>query len=342
MRLSGNKTSRLVMIGLLVLMLEGSALAADAPAAKATGTAKSEKAAAVTNDKAADVNGVVISMATLDSEFNQTVKQMESAGQTVEAAKVEEAKKELLESLINQELLFQESKKQNIVVEEENVNESLGKVKANFADDATYQSALKEANISEELLVTRIKRGLAINSLVDRQVTQKISITDAETKEYYDAHPDAFKQAEQVQASHILVKVAEGATEADLKTAKEKIDKILVRVKAGEDFATLAKETSDCPSSADGGNLGYFEKGKMVQEFEDAAFTLKTGEVSGIVKTDYGYHIIKVTDRKEATVLALDTVKEDLQTYLKKQKTLAGVNTLIETLKTNSKIEKFL
>ena len=336
------KSAKLLMVGVVVAMYGTVVSAADSSAAKKKDAPGSGKPVQAKLEKAATVNGIDIPMKELEQEYNQAVKQIEASGKSIDSAKTAEVKKSLLEGMINQELLFQESKKQKIAVTDENVSASLKQVKGNFPDDAAFKAALKDANLSEAELSTRIRRGLTINGFIDAQITQKTEVSDAEVKAYYDAHPDAFKQAEQVHASHILVKVAENASESDRKAAMAKIEKIQARLKAGEDFAALAKETSDCPSAAEGGDLGFFERGKMVPEFETAAFSLKPGETSPVVKTMFGYHLIKVSERKEASQVALDTVKKDLQAYLKKQKIMAGVTQMVETLKAGAKIERYL
>jgi len=125
--------------------------------------------------------------------------------------------------------------------------------------------------------------------------------------------------------------------------AKKKLETVLQRLKAGEDFAAVAKEVSEDPYTKDkGGELGYFSKGEMVQSFEDAAFALKPGEISNIVETDYGYHIIKMTDKKDAKTVSLDESKESIKTNLKSTKVNSDVNKYVTELRDKAKVEIFL
>ena len=141
--------------------------------------------------------------------------------------------------------------------------------------------------------------------IVEKILGKDIDITEDEMKEYFEENKESFNEEEQVKASHILVK--------DEKTAKEVIEKL----NAGEDFAELAKEYStDEGSAEEGGDLGYFEYGDMVEEFSEAAFNLEEGEISEPVKSDYGYHIIKVTGKKEAKEATFEDHKEEIKTIL--------------------------
>ncbi|MBN1592284.1 MAG: peptidyl-prolyl cis-trans isomerase [Candidatus Coatesbacteria bacterium] len=150
----------------------------------------------------------------------------------------------------------------------------------------------------------------------------KVSLTDGEVQDYYDTHESEYVQEEQVQARHILVKVDSDAGEKADAEAKKKIEGLLARVKAGEDFANLAKEYSDCPSSSKGGDLGYFGRGQMAKPFEEAAFALEVGEMSGVVKTQFGYHIIMVEGRKPPETKEFAQVEGEIREKLTKEKAL--------------------
>jgi len=317
----------LITAGIACLVLSSFAFAADP---------------VITVKKAADVNGVSITMMTLNNEYRQALKQQGISEEDIPADQVPAVKKELLDSLVNQELLYQACQKNNITVDEEQVDASVLKAKENFESEEAYKNALKDANMEESELTDRIRRTLAINQLVDEKIGGKVVVTDEEAQEYYDTHPDSFQRTEKVRASHILVKIDRDAGESKQVVAREKIENIQQRIKAGEDFAQLAKENSDCPSSANGGDLGYFERGKMVPEFEDAAFGLEVGRVSDIVQTDYGYHLIKATDRIEAGTIAYETVKDDLTDFLRRQKIQTGASEYLEELRKEATIEEYL
>ena len=167
-------------------------------------------------------------------------------------------------------------------------------------------------------------------------------VTPQEVKAFYDGNPDIFKTPEMVRASHILVKVEEGASGEDKAKALEKIKTIQKRLQSGEDFAKVAQEVSDCPSKDDGGDLNFFHKGQMVPPFEKAAFALKPGETSDIVETEFGYHIIKLTDKKEAGTMSFDDVKSRIQQQLINEKMTQEYHKYVEALKSRAKIEIFI
>ena len=292
--------------------------------------------------KVATVNGNVISRTDLDFETNQYKQQLEQKGQTVSEEQLKDVQKQALESLINQELLFQDSQTKGIQVAEKTVDDRLAAIKQHFGNETEYQKALTNLNLKESDLKNKITRGLAIEELIQTQIDDKIVISDQESEAFYKGHPEFFKQSEQVKASHILIKVAKDASDSDKAKAKAKIDAVQKKLQDGGDFATLAKEYSEGPSNEKGGDLGYFERGQMVKEFEDAAFALKPGEVSGVVETQFGYHLIKVTDKKPESTVAYDEVKGRIVEYLKREKAQQDLQQYIEKLRSASKIERFL
>ena len=150
----------------------------------------------------------------------------------------------------------------------------------------------------------------------------KVKLDDDVLKGYYEDNIDTFTQENQVKARHILFKVAPDASPEDQDKIKEKAESVLERAKKGEDFSELAKEFSDDPSKSKGGDLGYFTKGRMVKEFEDAAFSLKKDEISDLVKTTYGYHIIKVDDIRESKVKTFDEVRGQIDSVLRRTRSV--------------------
>jgi peptidyl-prolyl cis-trans isomerase C len=149
---------------------------------------------------------------------------------------------------------------------------------------------------------------------VQKEVLGKINLTEKDYEAYYNEHKKEFENPEMVRARHILVAVKPNATEEEKKAALKKAEEILDKAKKGEDFAKLASEYSDDPGSkAKGGDLGFFTQGSMVGKFEQTAFTLKPGEISPVVETEFGYHIIKVEERKAAEQQPYETVKEQVK-----------------------------
>ncbi|WP_276330851.1 peptidylprolyl isomerase [Orenia marismortui] len=166
-------------------------------------------------------------------------------------------------------------------------------------------------------------------------MVDSVAVTEKEIKDYYEENRSKFKQPAEVKAKHILIKTDDKSE----KEAKAKAQKILKELKQGADFAKLAKKYSEGPSAKNGGELGYFGKGRMVAEFEEAAFNLEIGEVSEPVKTQFGYHIIKVEDKKESQLLSLSEAKEDIKNGLTQQKQQNKWNSFVKDLKENAEIE---
>jgi peptidyl-prolyl cis-trans isomerase C len=292
--------------------------------------------------KVAVVNGSVINRADFDREMSRALQRFSSKGKPLSDSQVSEIRKEVLENLINGELLYQESQKQGIIVDEVAVNEQLRKLKERFPSEAEFKNALSKANLSEDAIKLQFKRGMAIQRFIEKQFVQNITVSDKESKAYYDSHPDLFRKPEQVHARHILIKADPGADESQKAEARKKIEKIQGKVQKGEDFAALAKEFSEGPSSAKGGDLGYFRRGQMVKPFEEKAFALRPGEVSDIVETEFGYHLIKVIDKRPETTMSYEDIKGKLEEHLKREKVRKEVKRQVEELKEKGKVERFL
>jgi len=293
-------------------------------------------------DKVAVVNGVTISKDTYDRELDFFVRRAAPGGQQIPDVQMAQMKSEVLESLIDRELLFQESKKKGIQVKSDAVSDQLQKIQQRYPNKEEFQKLLSNMGLTESDVQAQIERGMAIQKLIDKEVTEKIKVSDEETKAFYDKNPQLFQQPEQIKASHILIKVQADAPADQKAEARKKIEDVQQKVKKGEDFATLAKTYSEGPSGPKGGDLGYFRRGQMVKPFEEAAFSLKPDETSEIVETQFGYHLIKVNDKKPAKKMTYAEVKDRLNEHLKKQKTDSEANAYIETLRKDAKIEKFI
>ncbi len=287
------------------------------------------------------VNGEVITQDELDADLFLVKKQYTELAQA-DGEKLAGIKREILESLIAHEILYQESRKKGVQVEETAVDEQIANIKKQFQEQGGFEKMLEEMNLTEEKLKVQFREGIAIQKLVDQEVVNRIEISDEKTKDYYDKNPDLFKQIEKIQARHILIKAEPAGDKAAKAKALKEIKNIQKELKGGADFAELAKKYSQCPSSADGGNLGEFGRGQMIKPFEDAAFALKKGEISDIVETDFGYHLILAGEKKPETISEYGEVKDRIAQYLKSMETRAEGEKYIEKLKNEAKIERFL
>ncbi len=293
-------------------------------------------------DTVAVVNGVEISRADFDGEISRARQQFAGMGQPISGERLSEIKKDVLKNLIGRELLYQTSQKHGIKVDEAAINNQLAMLKKRFPSEAEFNKVLSKNNLSEAALRAQLERNTAIKEFIDKQFVQKVTISDKESKAYYESNPEYFKQPEQVQASHILIKIDSEADESQKAQARKKIEKIQKRLQKGEDFAALAKESSQCPSKAKGGDLGYFQRGQMVPAFEQVAFALKPGAVSDIVETRFGYHLIKVIGKKPEITIPYKDVKDKLEQHLKREKIQKEATLYVEKLKKKAKVERFL
>jgi peptidyl-prolyl cis-trans isomerase C len=329
-----------VIIGMLIAACGPSAFAA-AEKKDAKKDAKKEVKQDANQEKMAVVNGTVITKALFEKEMGRYEQQISMSGQAPGPGEATDAKDKVLKGLVDRELLIQQSKKLGIVMSDAELNDQIAGLKKRFSTEEQFTDALKQMNLTEAQLKEELRQDMAIKKMIDQEVGSKVTVTDQEAKAFYDAHPDYFKTPEMVRASHILIKVDPKATDADKAKAREKIAAIQKKVQEGGDFAALAKESSECPSSANGGDLNYFQRGQMVGPFEEAAFSLKPGTVSAIVETQFGYHLIKVTDKKEPGVTPYEEIKDRIEKHLKQQKVNEQVAMYVDQLRSTAKIETF-
>ena len=330
------KTCKLTLRATILVM---GALFCLASAAMAAETAKKEAAPAATVKAADDeviakVNGRPI----YGSEL-QRAKKAYQAGQQIPADKQKEFDKMALNQLVSAELLYQEGRKLTISDLDKQVDDKIAQGKKRFPTQQDFEKTLKSLNMTESDVREYTRRDIVIANYVQNNFASKVTITEEESRKFYDQNLDKFKQPEQVRARHILIGVDAKATDADKKKAREKIETVKRSLAGGSDFAKLAKESSTCPSSQQGGDLGYFGKGQMVPAFEQVAFSLKPGTVSDIVETQFGYHIIKVEDKREASTQSFTDVKPRIDEYLKGQKINAAITAHLEEARKTAKIE---
>lgn len=232
-----------------------------------------------------------------------------------------------LSALIDEKVIALEVKKKKIKISDEDIAKELETYIENAGGQEAFEATLEQNGITEAQLKENIVQYLSIRKLIE----PRIDITDEEIKAYFDENKAQLDQPESVEASHILVE--------DEATAKEVAQKIA----DGDDFAALAKEYSTDASNAEkGGELGFFPRGKMVPEFDEAAFSMKPDTISDPIKTDFGYHIIKLTDKKEAKEAVLEDHKEDIKEGLFEEKLQAQYVEWLDEVRADYKIENSL
>ena len=286
-------------------------------------------------DVLAKVNGQEVRKA----DFDMMLRDLELGQGPVPADRRDEVLRGTLDRLITYTVLSQEAKSRKVTATDAEIDERLKQMQGQFPNEEAFKKALGERNMTLERLRSDTRDNLVISKMMDAEVSTTPGASDAEAKEFYDKNPDKFKQGEQLRASHILIRVDETADAATKQKAKARIEALLKRAKGGEDFAKLAKENSADTSAAQGGDLGFFPRGQMVPAFDQAAFALKPGEISDVVTTQFGYHIIKSVEHKDAATVSLTEVGERVKQFLSNQKKQARADEFITTLKQKSKIE---
>jgi len=288
------------------------------------------------------VNGTAITKKAFDQEVRALRARMARQGQLLDDSQLKALKPRILDQLIGSELLYQEAKKDGMKVPSKEVNAYMDRIKKRFPSEADFQRGLSQMHTTESELSDKVKRSLMIQKLIKKNLLKGVSISDAEAKAFYDSHPKFFFAPEMVKASHILIKVSPTASKAEKAAALKKIKEIQAKAKKGADFAELAKTYSQDPSASRGGDLGYFTKRQMVKPFADAAFALAPGQMSGIVKTQYGYHLIKVMDKKAGGPIPFETAKDRIKENLMREKSGKIISQHIKELMKTAKIQKFI
>lgn len=229
--------------------------------------------------------------------------------------------------LVDTNLLLTEGKKGGFEPETKDVEESFEKLLTQFPSQEQFDNTLKEMGDSVETVKERLKDDMILKAYIEGEFYSKISIAEGDISKFYTDNEDKFVTPFQVKASHILIKEEEA-----MNTINEKI-------KAGESFEELAKESSECPSGQNGGDLGFFGKGKMVPEFETAAFALDINEISEPFKTDFGYHMVKVTDKNEGGKQILEEVSEGIKRHLEQMEAQKTISKKVTELRDSAAIE---
>ena len=301
----GKKLKRLVLIGLAALI--------------------SVNMVGCGNDTIAKINDVKISK----DEYNKIASFLYATGY-VQEDKNKGINNNILSFIIDNEVAYQDAQRENIKVEDKDINEKYEDLKETLKSSSAYKAKLDEVGVNDDFLKSQVKKDLIVSKYKENFM-KNIKINDNEIKTYYDNHKDEFTK-EEVRASQILISTLDDnnnvVNQEQKEKLKDKAEDILEKLKNNEDFAILAKEYSDDKNSGkDGGDLGYFSKEDKNIDFTNPVFKLEKDQLSDIIETEYGYHIVKVTDNKSVTK-TLEESKEDIKNKILNQKYTQHIDSL--------------
>ena len=319
----------LLLVSALILFVS-SAAADGIPGHDSPGESKSPE----TLDYVAIVNDKKIPLEEFQLNVDMVKNSYYEMGFRLEDQQLDELKKIILESLIEKELLLQESITMGIEIDPAAIETEIDTIRDNFPDAAGFEQRITEMGYTLDFLRREIGSNMTIEALIEQELASKVNVSDDAVQSFYNDKIESFRVPEQVKARHILVRHESGG--------REKIEEILQAIKDGEDFEELANMHSDCPSGQNGGDLGYFSRGQMVEPFEKAAFSLEVGEVSDIVETRFGFHIIKVEDHQAEEIKTLEDVKDDVKDEIRRQEVASRLQPYIESLKQKYAVEIML
>lgn len=313
------------------------------PAASATQPAPeppSQPVPAELPEVIARVNGEVIDK----EEFQKAIRNVEQrAGAPVPADQRDRIFRGVLDQLIAYHLLTQETVARKIDVPEAEVEARMTAMQQQFPSADAFKQELVKQKLTVEELRDSARSDMRVAKMLEQEVNTKVAVQLQDVTDFYEKNPDKFRQGERVRASHILIRTPEKVDEKTKEAARAKAAAVLAQVKAGEDFAALAKQHSQDPGSApNGGDLGYFVQGQMVGAFERAAFALQPGQVSDLVETPFGFHIIKVADKQAERTVSLEEVRPQIEQFLQNQQRQERTQAFIDALKAKGKIQILL
>ena len=283
----------------------------------------------------AKVNGDEIKRA----EFESTIQNVERReGRPVPPDQRDRDVPGMLDDLISIRLLKQEVARRQLTVTDAEMAEAIRQVRGQL-NDAAFKQALASQNMTLEKFRDETRTQVLVSKVLEQEVGSKIAITPARSAASTRRTRTRFKQPETVHASHVLITVPEAADRATKAAARAKAESVLKQARAGADFAKLARTYSDDASKQRGGDLGFFPKGQMVPAFEAAAFALGPNQISDLVESPFGFHVIKVIEKRPAQTVPFAEVAPRIEQFLKQEQQQEKTKAFVAQLRANGKVE---
>lgn len=289
----------------------------------------------------AEVNGAPITEQDLKCQIAQLEAEMRLRNQLITREQVNALRGELIENLIERELLYQHAREKKISIRSRWVDAALHDFETQLGGPTALKTYLAASGQSRSQLKAALEKGLAVRRLLRREAIRTVRVRETEIQAFYRRHPELFERGEQIRVRHILIAVRDWNDESQRSEAWRKINALKRRIEKGENFAVLALEYSDGPSRTYAGDLGYLTRDQMVQPFAEAAFALPKGAVSDIVRTRFGYHLIKVLDKRPPDKISYQDSREKIERTLRRNKENTAVGHYVALLKSQAKIQRF-
>lgn len=290
----------------------------------------------------ASVNGVEVLRGPFNKEYRQTMERYRKARHEVQPALRERLKDNIVRRLVDAEIIKQQTQKLAVEITAQEKEEKWAEHKKRYGTDEAFRAFLERAGTTAEDVQEQFISNL-LREKVFAKVSESVTVTPQEVKEYYEQNKARYDEPEQVQASHILIKVQPNGTPEEKGQKKKRAEEALKKVKTkGADFAKIAKEYGEDPTRDRGGDLGYFTRGRMVKPFEDAVWGMKTNQISNIIETQFGFHVIKKIDHKKARQKPFKEVTEQIERSLVARKRNQVIRDALQKWKDEAKIELFV
>jgi len=293
-------------------------------------------------DPALSINGEEVPRQKVQAQVDHLINERGlGSGGITQPVTYQQMQEEVVEQLIVQELLWQEAKRRELVISDEIVDARLAEIKEGFDTEQAFVFKIEAGGFTPESFRQTIREQLSVRRMIQEDIAQAINLDDKEVNAFYDENIEQMRRPLEVRARHVLIKPA-ATDETSITASRKDAEALLAEIRAGADFETLARERSDAPSAPDAGDLGYFRRGQMVPPFENAAFNMEPGDVSEVVQTQFGFHIIRVEDRRGGDVAPIEEVAENIHTYLARQRLEAEVEALVTRLRDEGDVKVFL
>ena len=288
------------------------------------------------------INGTPISREKVEAQVDHLINQRGiNSGGITQPSTYKRLQQEVVDQLIVQELLWQEAQRREFVADDAFIDERLAELKGQFDSEREFLYRIEEGGFTEETYREDIRQQTSVRQMIYEDIAPTVEPTDEEVERFYNDNLELMKIQVEMRARHILVQPA-SADSTERAAARAEAEAILAELEAGADFVTLATERSDATSAPQGGDLGYFMLGQMVEEFEQAALALEPGEVSRVVETQFGYHIIRLEDRRGGQSVSLEDATPKIREHLGQQKLEREVEHLVTRLRDEGELQVFL